>query len=349
MTHAELRSLRLATGVVVRTPLLVPSFSSRGFGLVAGEPVRSEVSALLDYFSGELPEAFLVSAYDLRHGLLQAGDTLGDWLACPLSRPQVLFVDSGGYETQPASDTGELLQDLRVPLPWSEEMYGELLDRLPADVPNVAAVGFDRPGESYAQQICAAQDFLAGRSHLAAVVLLKAPNRVSHDFRELEPVARRLAAFSVVGVTEHELGGSLLDRIGAVTALRDVLSRASLQTPIHVFGALDPIFVPLYFAAGADIFDGLTWLRYAYSQGLAVHREQGPLLDGLLEARDDVRRRSVLTRNLGALGQLQTKLNRFVAEDGDWRIYPEGPTSPIGPDGAILRDAYLSAMARRRP
>jgi len=253
---AELRALRLADGDTVRTPLLVPSFSSKGFGRVEGEPVRSEISEVLEYVADQLSESFLVSAYDLQARLLEAGDTFAEpnWSASALSRPKVLFLDSGGYEVRVGTDGGELIQDVRQPVTeWTEDRYHLFLDSVPAAATNIAAVSWDREGVSYGEQLRQAQAELGGRRNLASVVLLKPTQRGGvHELTELEPVASRLAAFAVVGVTEHELGGPLLRRVEAVMQLREILNRARLDTPIHIFGALDPLYVPLYFAAGAD-------------------------------------------------------------------------------------------------
>ncbi len=309
------------------------------------------MSRLLEFFADRLNESFLVSAYDLYHRLLEAGDALDnpDWTASPLSQPEVLLIDSGGYEVRQGVDVGELVQDLREPKPWSETAYGELLARLPESAVNCAAIAWDRPGESYARQIEAAHEFLRQSPALAPVVLLKPPpDRATHSFAQLESDADALADFSIVGVTEHELGSSLQERVVAVMELRDLLSRAELATPLHVFGALDPLFVPLYFAAGADVFDGLTWLRYAYWRGLAVHREQGPLLDGRLEQDDDRRRYGVLAGNLTFLVELQARLHSFADEEGDWTVYNDGMLGRRDEQvGDILTQAYRSAMDRR--
>lgn len=217
---AELRKLLLSNGEVIRTPLLVPSFSSKGFAQVGDDPPRSEVSEVLNFFADQLTESFLVSAYDLHVGLLEAGDTFADpdWSASPLSRPRVLFLDSGGYEVRVGTDGGELMQDLRAPAgDWEAEDYSAFLDRLPEAATNIVAVSWDRWGVGYGEQIAHAQELLGGRQNLASVILLKPTERgTPHQLPELEPVASRLAAFAVVGITEHELGGSLLERVEAV-------------------------------------------------------------------------------------------------------------------------------------
>ena len=117
--------MRLVAGQTGATPLLVPSFSSRGFGAIPpdpkhpDDPERSEVSERLEFFAREIHETFLVSAYDLYHRFLKAGDNLDspDWTANALSNPKVMIIDSGGYEVRQGVDGGELIQDLRTPPP----------------------------------------------------------------------------------------------------------------------------------------------------------------------------------------------------------------------------------------
>ncbi len=58
-----------------------------------------------------------------------------------------------------------------------------------------------------------------------------------------------------------------------IAKLRIELRRVGLNIPIHVFGSLDSITTLFYFVAGADIFDGLTWLRYAFRNGQTVYRQ----------------------------------------------------------------------------
>jgi len=333
----------------VRTPLLVPSFSSRGFGRVRNEPVESEVSQHLDYFLDQL-STVLVSAYDLHHGLLAAGKRVEeDWATSSLEQPDVVVLDSGGYETASGTDEGELIRDLRVTRDWEPPHWQQTLGWFGPACDNVVAVSFDRPGSPYVEQIERAQQELAPHGHLAPLMLLK-PERIRgvHRFAELEAQVERLRFFSAVGVTEHELGGPLQARVEGVIELREMLSRHSMQLPIHIFGALDPLFVPLYFAAGADIFDGLTWLRYGFDHGLAVHRESAALLSGLLEERDDVRSRTVQTSNLGELSALTRRLQRFAVEGQDWSLFDHPDVRARSRSlGETLENVFLSAKAGR--
>jgi hypothetical protein len=58
-----------------------------------------------------------------------------------------------------------------------------------------------------------------------------------------------------------------------IARLRRALHKIGLETPIHVFGSLDTVTTPLYFLAGADIFDGLTWLRFAFHEGHTLYKQ----------------------------------------------------------------------------
>jgi hypothetical protein len=58
-----------------------------------------------------------------------------------------------------------------------------------------------------------------------------------------------------------------------IAKLRNALTKAGIDIPIHVFGSLDSVTTPLYFLAGADVFDGLTWLRFAFHEGQTLYKQ----------------------------------------------------------------------------
>src|SRR5207253_10125437 len=95
----------------------------------------------------------------------------------------------------------------------------------------------------------------------------------------------RLEALEIVGIAEKELGNSVVKRLKTVVELRDILDDAGVSAPLHIFGGLDPLFTPLYFAAGAEIFDGLAWLRYAFHDDLSVHRDSLLILNNQIDKR----------------------------------------------------------------
>ena len=81
------------SGERLETPLLVPSFSSKGFGTDASG--ASEVRRILSIAEEYLTESMLVSAYDIYH----------DHVGLPMSAlTNIVLVDSGGYETSDLHD-----------------------------------------------------------------------------------------------------------------------------------------------------------------------------------------------------------------------------------------------------
>ena len=80
------RSIKLNGVETERTPLLVPSFSSKGFPEVADIIKMAE-----EFIEGPM----LVSAYDLHYKHIRG----------PFVAPSLLFLDSGGYHRTPSSGT----------------------------------------------------------------------------------------------------------------------------------------------------------------------------------------------------------------------------------------------------
>src|SRR4051794_14219187 len=85
------RSSRLthkASGVFLQTPLLVPSFSSKGFTPPNGP---SEVNKIIETVSEWIDGTFLISAYDISKGHIPRPEDL-------TNKPEIVILDSGGYE-----------------------------------------------------------------------------------------------------------------------------------------------------------------------------------------------------------------------------------------------------------
>src|SRR5205807_7597203 len=89
-----------ASGVSAETPLLIPSFSSKGFG---GAGRKSEVRQILGTAAEFLTTAYLISAYDIAKGNLPQPTDLP-------SKPNLIVLDSGGYEISPDYDFSEVLR-----------------------------------------------------------------------------------------------------------------------------------------------------------------------------------------------------------------------------------------------
>jgi len=92
----------------------------------------------------------------------------------------------------------------------------------------------------------------------------------------------------VVGLTEKELGDSVFGAMTKIARLRTQMNAAGVAIPIHIFGSLDALTTVLYFLAGAEIFDGLTWLRFGYHEGKTIYSQNY----GILRDSEGIRRRT---------------------------------------------------------
>lgn len=182
--------------------------------------------------------------------------------------------------------------------------------------------------------------FRSYRSHLSA--LLVKPETEDQRYVQVPHVvaaAREFRFFDVIGFTEKELGNSTLQRMECIAKIRLALDDAGVQKPIHIFGSLDPISVPLYFMAGAEIFDGLSWLRYGYASDAAIYRHNYAAKHIGIDRRDDFVKLKTMQDNLNYLRNLTNQMRRFL-NDGDFEKF--------GSNAAIVRDSVDLLRTRVR-
>lgn len=292
--HHHHPSDRKIARVGVGTPLLVPSFSSRGF---------PDVATLYDGLRNDLYGVCLVSAFDLATKRLRV--ELRDVA-------DVVVLDSGVYETRPLAVAADGYHPPALTDGWTRDAYRACLRTVGSDT-NVVAVSFDHYGPLAEQIDLALGDFSETPSAASDFLLKPTTTERLIDVHEIRANASRVSSFDVLGVTERELGDSLVERCRNLVALRDVLDEVGLNLPIHVFGAITPGAVLAYFFAGADIFDGLNWLRFVYeTTGLrpiaesALDEHEWSVMDGPRFARQAV-------RNLRFLRRLQDTMRSYCA------------------------------------
>ena len=326
------RRISLRNGIEISTPLLIPSLSSRAGGpisyqpSIACEPVLAPCSiihseSLLD----GIDESLLVSAYDIHHEQLVDSKAFRSGFGrSRYSQPRLLFIDSGWYEKGGSSLDKQFGESRYESLEWEESEFRYVIDNLDPEI-RPMVVSWDHFG-SYPEQIAAAQDFFGNRTTIASTMLLKPPNNSGgHDFDKFSGQDfANLQAFDVIGVTELEIGESVLARLMTISRLRWHLDDAGVESPIHIFGGLDPLHTPLYFAAGAELFDGLGWLRYAYREGIAMHRDAAAVLDRQITRRRTPAWMSVCLQNLDELRRLSDDLRLFAHENLNWNRISRG-------------------------
>jgi hypothetical protein len=318
MKISEICKSRQISIIDVATPLIVPSFSSRGFS-----DVKTIYKLTRDYIS----DISLISAYDIYYEL-QGVD---------INASNVIFIDSGGYETKPIkssinSDDVYALRDNYNLRHWSRELYETVIDNLQV-LSQIAVVSYDdfNNYEATLSQINVAQSFFQKYPDYASIFLLKPENSKFQviNIDNLLKDAHHLNFFSVLGITEKELGSSILERCCNLLKIRSTLNEQNIHIPIHILGCLDPILIISYFLCGADIFDGLAWLRYAFVKGLTLYSSTAAVTQAEWNYTDKERDEIYSIKNLNSLIDLSRTMHKFnktrmITEFSNWsNIMPQ--------------------------
>jgi hypothetical protein len=326
------QTLSHPSGVTLKTPLLVPSFSSKGFRV--NKKGRSEIWDVFENTAEFLTEAILVSAYDIHHKHLPRPGRFR-------YKPTITFVDSGGYEVGPEYDLSAVYRYEHKEKPWGLRQLKTVLDSWPGHMPAVF-VSCDKvsAGKSMGRQASEAHGLFERYPRQLHNFLMKPSGQFGGSLRDTirgsQAALKQLRGFHIIGVAEKELGSSMLERMETLATLRRMLDEAEIRSPIQVFGALDPVCSCLYLLAGAEIFDGLTWLRFAYSGGQCTYLPSHGVLTGL-DSEDDFLVSKILSDNYAALRKLQLAMRDFVTT-GDFR--------KLEPHGEFLQKASDSLLTR---
>ncbi|MEW6574012.1 MAG: hypothetical protein AB1374_10325 [Bacillota bacterium] len=222
----------------------------------------------------------------------------------------IVFIDSGGYEVKSNPSRVDSLHCK----PWGIGYYLEVLNKL-RPLAQLILVNYDC-GESQPliHQMEKAQILFSRYPSYASDFLCK-PEREDSQVINVDEVVdnvRLFASFSIFGVTEKELGDSLLSRCRNLLTIRSAFLGHGLEIPIHIFGCLDPVSVVAYFLCGADIFDGLTWLRYKFIDGLTFSLSTARFLLGQWEYCDNELDVMNWIQNLQFLDHLLKSMIKFI-------------------------------------
>jgi hypothetical protein len=295
---SAVRTISVGSKAIRKTPLLVPSFSSKAF-----EPYK--VRDVLRFAEELVSDEILVSAYDIHYNRVPDR----------LKFPSLVFLDSGGYEASDDQDLSDVKPTRRRLRPWSAKMHSATVARWDFSTPTVL-VSYDHPKQrkSVQKQVETAKRLFSRYPGAASAMLFKPRSRKEPyvDIDEVIQYRHELSSFSILGFTEKELGPSLLKRMTAIAKVRRALQEVKLDLPIHVFGSLDTISTPLYFLAGADIFDGLTWLRYAFREGNTVYKYHYGALSKGIHVDDYKLDAQTWNDNYYYMLRMQAEMGRFI-------------------------------------
>jgi len=277
-----------------QTPALVPSFSS-AFPHI--REVHELVRECIAKFS-------LVSAYDLYYHNI---DSDRIWAS------DVVFIDSGVYEY----DVSRGAKDWKS---WSPSLHRKTIGSL-QPLAKVVLISYDsiRP---VPQQMHSGLDLVSAYPNYAHAFICKSASGClgEADVKNLAQTGDELKSFDILGFTEKELGDSLLKRCRILSMIRECLDSLKLDIPIHVFGCLDPLSIIPYFLCGADIFDGLAWLRQAFYNDVAVYVNNYYLISKCWSESDSSIRERAFVFNLKKLDDLSSKMRHFT-RDHDLTVF----------------------------
>lgn len=309
-----------ATKTRIETPLLVPSFSSKG--LQFRNNGTSEVRQILDISSEFITESFLISAYDIYYKYLPSAKDL------PF-RPDVIVLDSGGYEISKDRDLSDVIDPTAGRNKWDVELLRSILQDWPEEYPSIL-VSYDHPKEhiSFVEQAERARELFNDHQKHLHTFLIKPESAeqytIETTLKKVFANIEELRGFDIIGLTQKELGASLIKQMVRIARFRRELDAAGIDAPIHIFGSLDPLTVCLFFIAGAEIFDGLTWMRYAYKDGLCVYVDNAAVLGNLgLEFNHNFVRVQTMRDNIVTLQRLAAQVREFHFT-GDFGKLPHG-------------------------
>jgi hypothetical protein len=295
------------TGTIINTPLLVPSFSSKGLKIQGGD--TSEVTKIFDLTAEYITESYLISAYDIKNNYIPGPAAL------PF-KPKVIILDSGGYEVSTDRDLSDVINPNPGKHEWNVENLKTILDAWPKEYASIL-VSYDHPDEhrSFEEQISRARELFKGRQDHLCTFLLKPESKLQYTLDVVIKQAivniSELRSFDIIGLTQKELGHSILDQMAQIARLRNALDESSIKAPIHIFGSLDPLTVCLFFIAGAEIFDGLTWMKYAYRESQCVYFDNAAVLDMGLNFHHNRVRAQFMRNNIVELEKLAVQMRDF--------------------------------------
>lgn len=312
-------------GEVGTTPMLVPSISSK-----VSLPVT--IQATIDLASGFILGPFLISAYDLKH--------VKDFPN--ITFPDLIFLDSGGYECNKNQEVIDIGAYDVVNKEWTRELHKEVISGWKSNIPTVL-ISYDNPQEPpmpISKQIDYANELFKNKDDFIKEFLVKPePGKYKIDSELIIKNLSSLSSFDIIGFTEKELGYNLIDRMINIAKIRLALDKNQIDSYIHVFGSLDPVTTPLYYFSGAEIFDGLSWLRFLYNDGDAYYIDsKGQKKFSIHKSLKSIWSISI-SNNYDYLSQLKLDLGKFQKDE---------TFDHFGDNSEFFKDAYSNLMENLR-
>lgn len=284
-------------------PLLIPSFSSKGNLLIPrkdGTYVSDNYELLL-VLDVRVSNSYLVSAYDVFYGYMPQDPN--EW-----PNTDYLFIDSGGYEISDTYDLSERNKFNYKVHPWDidkmKQVYHTVTSCPKFSNSTIVLSGFDLLGP-FEDQLTSILKLAEEYPNALVNFIIKPVFPFEHLLEYIKENIETLYSIPILGLTEKELGDTVQKRLLNLISLRKLLDSLNWNGKIHIFGGLEPNLSILYYFAGADIFDGLSWQRMRYQTNSTLW---DPFLYNI--SRDEFENKYLMMiDNLSALRDLSNNLS----------------------------------------
>lgn len=243
-------------------PLFIPSFSSKGNLLIpyTDGTYVSDNYDLLQVLDIRVSNSYLVSAYDIFYGFMPQDPN--DW---PYT--DYLFIDSGGYEISDAYDLSERNKFNYNVSAWDvdkmKQVYRTVTSCPKFSGATIVLSSYDLIG-AFKEQLDAALKLVEEFPNSLVNFIIKPACVFEQLLEHIKENIEDLYQISILGLTEKELGDTVHTRLLNLISLKQLLDSLNWTGKIHIFGGLEPSLSILYYFAGADIFDGLSWQKIRY-------------------------------------------------------------------------------------
>ena len=243
-------------------PLFIPSFSSKGNLLIPYKngTYVSDNYDLLQVLDITVSNSYLVSAYDIFYGFMPQDPN--DW---PYT--DYLFIDSGGYEISDTYDLSERNKFNYNVSAWDvdkmKQVYRTVTSCPKFSSATIVLSSYDLM-RAFKEQLDAALKLAKEFPDSLVNFIIKPAFSFQQLLEQIKENIEDLHQISILGLTEKELGNTVQTRLLNLISLKQLLDLLNWTGKIHIFGGLEPSLSTLYYFAGADIFDGLSWQKMRY-------------------------------------------------------------------------------------
>jgi len=247
-------------GKEIKTPFFFPSISS----------IRTnfKVTDYFDLIKRTGYPGFLISAYDVYQ--VEETDKLSKEISNLSETSKFVLVDSGHYETFWNNDKkwsfkkyDSILKNIKLDMCFSHDVFWEKDKKLKEHV-----------SETVTNTAMTAGSLIQGE---VIPIIHGTPDTFSSIIKGvikgIEP--------QIIGITERELGASLLERASTLKKIRDEVDTIRENIVIHLLGTGNPASILIYTLCGANTFDALEWCKNVVNpnNGHLYHFTQKDLIE----------------------------------------------------------------------